>query len=559
LLVGPVKEKILYSTLLHSIDGKDVAIVNYKTNAVSFLGSYFTYGKIFKPKKSIKQNSINISLLKEIILSNTNNNNQKESEAGPVFTMWLTLGLNTQKSPEDVLFSNCIVDLQELEAIVKKPEVLSSIGCNRDLDLSFNSEYWIDKLTANLILGVYQRFLEISDTLKNYAKDLTNQFTKEDVELNEETINQLSIYSDYSRNLTIHSGTAYQVPIGAVLLTNNPDSYNLKLNLIVKKLRDNCVRAIQFLNFLNYDSSEDKASIINTLNKCIPNLDYANDLLEDVNKSSNSKNIVKIDNKLTKVLKPKVQEFLNKLRNTGSQIFFLSIWNYNPPNKIIFESNAEMYEKVMKHCEDIPGFKITYLRKVELLYMSDGDMVYTPHAINHPEYSNKVIEVYENEYGIRDHRIVDRNTNISVDYILDRPVIYLGEAWLIKFLAFGKDLLKDCRVYFATPEQFYKAYENTRPDLLADFEPFSDLMTITSDWCSRNDPTSTYGVGIDLYSPWSQRQSLKAWILGPAIAKNMTGLSLKLKSEDKVRNFNGYYERDRLNVIEKKLNKILSK
>jgi hypothetical protein len=83
-------------------------------------------------------------------------------------------------------------------------------------------------------------------------------------------------------------------------------------------------------------------------------------------------------------------------------------------------------------------------------------------------------------------------------------------------------------------------------------------MTITSDWCSRNDPTSTYGAGIDLYSPWSQRQSLKAWILGPAIAKNMTDLSFKVKSVTKVRNFNGYYERDRLHVIEKKLNKALT-
>jgi hypothetical protein len=94
---------------------------------------------------------------------------------------------------------------------------------------------------------------------------------------------------------------------------------------------------------------------------------------------------------------------------------------------------------------------------------------------------------------------------------------------------------------------------------LENFEPFSDLMTITSDWCSRNDPTSTYGVGIDLYSPWSQRQSLKAWILGPAIAKNISCLSFKLRSENEVKNFNGYYERGKLNVIEKKLNKILSK
>jgi hypothetical protein len=559
LLVGPVKEKILHSTLLHSSDGQDTAIVNYKTNAVSFLGSYFTYGKIFKPKKGIRQSSINISLLKEIVLNNINNSSQKESNAGPVFTTRLNLGLTTQKSPEDSLFNNCIVDLQELEVIVKKPEVLSSIGCNRNLDLSFNSEYWIDKSTADLILGVYQKFLEVSNVLKNYAKDLTNQFTKEGIELNEDTINQLSIYSNYTRDLTIQSEVHYQVPIGAILLANGPDPYNSKLNLIVKKLRDNCIRAIQFLNFLNYDSSEDKVDIIDTLEKCIPNLDYANDFLETVNKSGNSKNIVKISDRLAEVLKPKVQEFLDKLRNTGSQIFFRNTWNYNPPNKIVFESNAEMYEKVMKHCEDIPGFKITYLRKVELLYMSDGDMEHTPHAINHPKYSNKVIEIYENEYGIRDHRIVDRDANIPEDRVLNRPVIYLGEAWLIKFLAFDKDLLKDCRVYFATPEQFYKAYENTRPDLLENFEPFSDLMTITSDWCSRNDPTSTYGVGIDLYSPWSQRQSLKAWILGPAIAKNISCLSFKLRSEDEVKNFNGYYERGKLNVIEKKLNKILSK
>jgi len=471
--------------------------------------------------------------------------------------MCLNLNLITHKSASEP-FDGCIIDLQELEYLINNLELLSNIGYNKDLHLSFNTEYWINDLTADLILGVYQKFLEVSNTLVECTEEFTNEFSKETTQLNDNTINQLSIYSDYSRDLTIESEVSYRVPLGAVILKPNTEHLNSKLKPIIKKLHDICIRTNQFLSFLNYESEEAKTKIFDVLDKCKSNLEHANSLLETANKLSSAKNIVKIDNVLAEALKPKVEEFLNKVRNTKSQIFYLNTWNYNPPNKMVFESNTEMYDKVMEHCADIPGFRITYLRRVELLYMSDGEMEYTPHAINHPKYSDKVIEIYENEYGIRDHRVVDRAANIPIYNTLTVPVIYLGEAWLIKFLVFNKDLLRDCRVYFATPEQFYKAYENTRPDLLEGFEPFSDLMTITSDWCSRNDPTSTYGAGIDLYSPWSQRQSLKAWILGPAIAKNMTDLSFKVKSVTKVRNFNGYYERDRLHVIEKKLNKALT-
>jgi len=556
LLVGPSEKQAVYLSTANSSSGKESVIVSYNVYTVGFLGSYFTYSTISKPRKGCKQSLITIRLFKEIILNNTGNKDQKEDYTVPVFDTSLKLKLTTYKSANEP-FGSCILDLQELEDIIKNSEVLFNIGYNKDPQLSFNTEYWVNNLTANLLLGVYQKFLEVSNALVNYTKNFTNQFTEGELELNEDTISRLSIYSDYSQDLTIAAEVPYKVPLGAVILTADAEVCNSKLKLIARKLNNICNRTIQFLSLLNYDSDISKENIFNTLEVCRSNLEHVDQALETVSKSANKKHIVKIDNKLAEALKPKVQDFLNKVRNVKSQIFFLNTWNYNPPNKIVFGPNTEMYDKVMEHCKDIPGFSITYLRQVELLYMSDGDMENTPHAINHPDYSNKVIEIYENEYGIRDHRVVDKNQSISADYILNRPVIYLGEAWLIKFLAFNRDLLKDCRVYFATPEQFYRAYENTRPDLLEGFEPFSDLMTITSDWCSRNDPTSTYGGGIDLYSPWSQRQSLKAWILGPAVAKNMTDFSFKVKLTDKVKNFNGYYERDRLRVIEKKLNRIL--
>jgi len=557
LLVRPAEKKTLYSTTINSVVGPGSALVSYKMYGVGFLGSYFNYSAISRARKNLKQGLITFKLFKEITLQNTDTKNYKEDCNSPLFTMCLNLNLITHKSASEP-FDGCIIDLQELEYLINNLELLSNIGYNKDLHLSFNTEYWINDLTADLILGVYQKFLEVSNTLVECTEEFTNESSEETIELNENTINRLSIYSDYSRDLTIESEVSYRVPLGAVILKPDTEHLNSKLKPIIKKLHDICIRTNQFLSFLNYESEEAKTKIFDVLDKCKSNLEHANSLLETANRLSSAKNIVKIDNVLAEALKPKVEEFLNKVRNTKSQIFYLNTWNYNPPNKMVFESNTEMYDKVMEHCADIPDFRITYLRRVELLYMSDGEMEYTPHAINHPKYSDKVIEIYENEYGIRDHRVVDRAANIPIYNTLTVPVIYLGEAWLIKFLVFNKDLLRDCRVYFATPEQFYRAYENTRPDLLEGFEPFSDLMTITSDWCSRNDPTSTYGAGIDLYSPWSQRQSLKAWILGPAIAKNMADLSFKVKSVTKVRNFNGYYERDRLHVIEKKLNKALT-
>jgi len=552
LLVGPAEKRTVYLLTINSNSGQESLVVSYSMYAVGFLGSYFTYSTISKPRKIYKQGLINLKLFKE---SNIINKDQKENYTTPLFTTTLNLTLTTYKSTKET-FGGCIIDLQELEDIIKNSEVISNIGYNKDPQLSFNSEYWINNLTANLLLGVYQKFLEVSNTLVNYTENLTNQINEEEFELNEDTINRLSIYSDYNQDLTVVAEVPHKVPLGAILLTTDIKTRNSKLKLITKKLNYICSKAIQFLSLLNYDSDISKENILNTLETCRSNLKLAEQVLEKTSKLPNKKHIVKIDSKLAEALKPKIDDFLSKVRNTKSQIFFLNTWNYNPPNKIVFGPNTEMYDKVMEHCKDIPGFSITYLRKVELLYMSDGEMEHTPHAINHPDYSDKVIEVYENEYGIRDHRVVNKEQNIPVDCTLNRPVIYLGEAWLIKFLAFNTDILKSCRVYFATPEQFYKAYENTRPDLLEGFEPFSDLMTITSDWCSRNDPTSTYGEGIDLYSPWSQRQSLKAWILGPAIAKNMTNLSFKVKLIDKVKNFNGYYEKDKLKVIEKKLNKV---
>jgi hypothetical protein len=173
-------------------------------------------------------------------------------------------------------------------------------------------------------------------------------------------------------------------------------------------------------------------------------------------------------------------------------------WNFDPPNEVEFEDNTEMLEKVKQHLSMIKGLEITYLRKRMLAYYSDGAFATSPDA------------------AIRGHRpwfLV-----IYSSYI-DKPLLYSGEAWSLHFTINNKDYQRNNFIYFCTPDQYVKAMTSMgREDLLENWEPWSDLMFISSDWCERNGKVN-YNKGIDLSTPHRRRLSLATWILGPFIQK----------------------------------------
>lgn len=256
---------------------------------------------------------------------------------------------------------------------------------------------------------------------------------------------------------------------------------------------------------------------------------------------------VRIDEELSKIIRSKVElTFKTDCENWSNR----NPWIHDPVNYRLTEPNSEMLDRVYEHCKNIPGFEVTYLRKTHLTYFSDGRFSITPDAINDEKtkkiYFNKSLCRYLFTERQEEREILNSlDSNGNNSEWINRPCIYHGEAWIIKFLAFGKDLLQSCRVYFATPEQYYAAYADCRPDLLEGFVPFSDLMVITSDWCSRNNPRLTYATGIDLYTPWGQRQSLEVWILGPCLTKFRQSNPIS-KLNSKVGLLNGYSNRQAL-------------
>jgi hypothetical protein len=170
-------------------------------------------------------------------------------------------------------------------------------------------------------------------------------------------------------------------------------------------------------------------------------------------------------------------------------------WNYDPPDEVEFEDNTEMLEKVKEHLSMIKGLKITYLRKRMLAYYSDGYFSTSPDAA--PKgYCPPFLDSYKNF-----------------------PLLYSGEAWTLHFTVNDKDYQHDNFIYFCTPEQYVKAMTSMgRGDLVENWEPWSDLLWISSDWCERNGKVN-YNKGIDLSTPHRRRLSLAAWILGPFTQK----------------------------------------
>jgi hypothetical protein len=170
-------------------------------------------------------------------------------------------------------------------------------------------------------------------------------------------------------------------------------------------------------------------------------------------------------------------------------------WNFDPPNEVEFEDNSEMLEKVKQHLSMIKGLEITYLRKRMLAYYSDGAFATSPDAA--PEW---FVPPFMGHYR--------RN-----------PVLYSGEAWALYFTIDNKNYLGSNLIYFCTPEQYVKAMTSMhRGDLVENWEPWGDLLFISSDWCERNG-AANYNIGIDLSTPHRRRLTLANWILGPFVQR----------------------------------------
>lgn len=173
----------------------------------------------------------------------------------------------------------------------------------------------------------------------------------------------------------------------------------------------------------------------------------------------------------------------------------------------------EMKEKVLNHCKFIPNLEIKDIRKISLVYKSDGNFDNTSDAVNHKNTRRTIKHSSKKGYEI----VKTSKENPSFDY----PVIYVGEAWRIYFTIGGVDYLNGNFVNFVTPEQFLETYTKLRPDLIGnDWKPWSDLIFISTDWCERNGARVKNATGaIDLQSPHQKRIALWQWIIGPLASR----------------------------------------
>jgi len=218
-----------------------------------------------------------------------------------------------------------------------------------------------------------------------------------------------------------------------------------------------------------------------------------------------------------------------------------NIWNSDPPSSIEFEDNTEMLAQTKKHLSLIPGLEITYLRKKNLVYCSDGGFSVSPDAADksyQPSFTKERIS---------------------------RPILYSGNAWEIRFTIDGKDYIRNNHIYFCTPDQYVASMkEMGRGDLVGkDFVPWSDLLWISSDWCERNG-SRNYNEGIDLSSPNHRRLPLYQWILGPFFQKCIeSGLGNPLEGYVAVTsaklNVSHYREVKRMEEAKSRYNSIISK
>jgi len=178
------------------------------------------------------------------------------------------------------------------------------------------------------------------------------------------------------------------------------------------------------------------------------------------------------------------------------------------------EEIEKMKEQVLHHCRFIPNLEIKDLRKISLVYNSDGDFANTADAVNHPKTKRDIVWSAKEGY-----HVVPVNKDLGPQWA--RPVIYVGEAWRIYFTIGGVDYLQNNFVNFVTPEQFLDCYTKLRPDLIEEgWKPWSDLIFISTDWCERNGARVKQTTGaIDLQSPHQKRIALWQWIIGPLAGK----------------------------------------
>lgn len=180
-----------------------------------------------------------------------------------------------------------------------------------------------------------------------------------------------------------------------------------------------------------------------------------------------------------------------------------------------FDEREVVFEQIRKHLAQFPAIQLIDIAKKYICYTSDAGSLrweLTPDAVNQPRF-NRHFDLEQDEHGIYHYKMKE-GCNSS-----ERAIIYIGECWAVYFTVGGEDVLKGNRVFVATPKQFKKAYQGLRDDLIPeDWEPWSDFMFISTNWCERNGNVN-YGRGIDLSSPHQRKLSLFGWIIGPLSAK----------------------------------------
>lgn len=198
-----------------------------------------------------------------------------------------------------------------------------------------------------------------------------------------------------------------------------------------------------------------------------------------------------------KLLNTALNNVLNKHKIDEDSI---DSYNITIPNKIEFEDNSEMIDKVYNKCKYIPEFKITYLRKVKLLFRC---FTGTTSQQKHILYSIGQI------LGLKDK--IDIGT---------RKPIYIGEAWNLCFTINNKNYMKSSGLFFITQEQLYKAREDLKglhkglhigmygiTDWIINCKPWAELMYLSSEWCQEERD------GNSIRLPITNAQSLESWLI----------------------------------------------
>lgn len=197
------------------------------------------------------------------------------------------------------------------------------------------------------------------------------------------------------------------------------------------------------------------------------------------------------------------------------------------PSVLEFQDNREMLERVMKHCESIPGFKVHYLRKMLIAHSVGAEKKAHPTCMNN---KNNAAVWYNCRARDVDKVLVLSETQPGAGYVQagypSYPHLYVGPAWAISFSMFGTYACKETLVYFAEWADFKAQFEKYAPHHLEGVPEFSDLVFIGSHWCERNSARGKMKGVHEQQDPINRQLSLRNWILGPMMTKVLASTKL---------------------------------